>query len=172
MTTRTTRPTTALYLLATAALLILPAADSAADGYDSRGLIYGKVHTESGTLYEGRLRWNRGGEEAFWGDHFNGSKDERPYVDAVPRKDRRRTDYITIFGSRIGLRFSLGSRWAVVRFGDIKKIDVGRGDHAVLHMKDGSELELDGGSNDLGATINVWDGTVKLRGCLADWPDE
>ncbi len=166
MTTQTTtnrnrRQTLAFLLVALAALLVLPAAAGAAAGYDNQGFIYGRVRAESGTVYEGRLRWN-GDEEAFWGDLFNGTKDNLPYADEVPRRERRRQDEISIFGIKIGLR---GGSWSngrstVVRFGDIKKIEVGRGDDAVLHMKDGSELEIDGGSNDVGATVYVFDGEL------------
>ena len=62
--------------------------------------LYGRVTTHGGATYEGRLRWG-GDEEAFWGDYFNGSKDENPWVAHVPLerlpKERRP---IEIFGSR------------------------------------------------------------------------
>lgn len=159
------RIASAALLTVLTALLVAPAAG--AESYDNTGFIYGRVKAESGTAYEGRLRWN-GHEEAFWGDFFNGNKEDLPYADEVPASERsRRKDEISIFGFKIGVRSSSnGGRTATVRFGDIRRIEVGRGDNAVLHMKDGSELEVDGGSNDLGATVYVWDhelGEVELK---------
>ena len=156
----------ALSILALAACL-LPAIALAAGGTDTQGFIYGKVTMRSDTVYEGVLRWN-GDEEAFWGDLFNGSKEERPYLDEIPDRARRRDrrDGIRVLGIRIGSYASSG-RSFVARFGDIAKIETDRGD-AILTMKDGEEIEIDGsGTNDIGSRIDVWDnevGQVKL-----DW---
>ena len=46
---------------------------------DTQGFIYGTVVTESGTEYQGFLRW--GTQEAFWDDLFNSSKVELPFYD-------------------------------------------------------------------------------------------
>src|SRR4051812_12665777 len=43
------------------------------------GFLYGRITTYGGATYEGRLRWGRH-EEAFWGDYFNGFKDENPWA--------------------------------------------------------------------------------------------
>lgn len=45
----------------------------------SQGFLYGRVTTEDGVAYQGRLRFGRN-EEAFWGDYFNGSKAENPWT--------------------------------------------------------------------------------------------
>lgn len=168
ITNRSRRITPAAFRVALAAFLVLPLA-AAAEGYDNKGFLYGRVKTESGTTYEGRLRWN-GDEEAFWGDLFNGEKENLPYADEIPRSERQRGENeISIFGIKIGLRnvsWDDDGRVTVVRFGDVQKIKVGRGDDAVLTMKDGFELEVDGGSNDLGDTVYVWDrklGEVDLK---------
>ncbi|MEM7349955.1 MAG: hypothetical protein AAF657_04060 [Acidobacteriota bacterium] len=143
------------------ALAVAPAAAA-----DPQGFIYGKISTRSGSTYEGRLRWGK--EEAFWGDHFNSSKEDRPYLDKAPRRDRREKESFKIFGITIGTRweeFSDG-RSLIARFGDIRRIEVRRGDEAVLVMKNGSEVEIDGGSNDLGGKVKVWDqeiGQVDVR---------
>lgn len=158
---------TKLLLALTAAALAVPGSVLAAN--DTQGFLYGRVVTTSDSVYEGRLRWN-GDEEAFWGDHFNASKEDRPYIDDIPRRERRREDddSIRILGIRIGSsRWSSSGRSLVARFGDIEKIEVHRGEEATLHMKGGSKVEVDGGSNDLGSRIYVWDnevGEVKL-----DW---
>ena len=44
-----------------------------------QGFLYGRITTSGGDTYEGRLRWG-GDQEAFWGDYFNGAKDENPWV--------------------------------------------------------------------------------------------
>ncbi len=126
---------------------------------DPQGFLYGKITTRAGSTYEGRLRWGK--EEAFWGDHFNSSKEDRPYVDKAPRRDRKR-EPIKIFGITIGMQWDNihDSRSLVARFGDIRKIVVRRRDEAILVMKNGSELEIDGGSNDLGGKVHVWDREV------------
>ncbi len=159
----------ATVLVLTLAGLALPAVATAAETSDVQGFIYGRVTMRSDTVYEGRLRWN-GDEEAFWGDLFNGTKEDRPYWDEVPERERRRNrrDGIRILGIRIGSSDSYSSgRSFVARFGDVAKIETHRGD-AVLTLKDGEVIEIDGSStNDVGSRLDVWDdelGHVKL-----DW---
>lgn len=144
-------------LLTAAALLPAPAA--AAIG--TQGFIYGRVETRSDTTYEGRLRWN-GDEEAFWGDLFNAQKEERPYLDEVPEGSRRRKETIEIFGVTIGLRWvdDDEGRLLGLRFGDLRAIDVHRGDEATLTTKGGTEFRVEGGSNDVEAKITVWDASL------------
>src|SRR5262245_6200568 len=48
-----------------------------------QGFLYGRVTAIDGTTYQGRLRWG-GGQEAFWGDYFNGAKKENPWAAQVP----------------------------------------------------------------------------------------
>ena len=43
------------------------------------GLLYGRITTDDGAIYEGRLR-SGGDEEALWGNYFKGFKDENPWV--------------------------------------------------------------------------------------------
>ncbi len=138
--------------------------DSPAQAQDPQGFIYGRVTTESGSTYEGRLRWGK--EEAFWGDHFDSVKEERPYVDQAP--EHRGREPFKIFGITIGMSWDDVSdgRSLVARFGDLHKIELLGGDEAVLHMKNGSKVEIDGGSNDLGGKIHVWDreiGEIDVR---------
>lgn len=142
-----------LALLASLVALALPAAAQQRD--DAAGFIYGQVKTHSGTTYEGLIRWDD--EEAFWGDHFNSTKDELPYWRDIPRRERRVP--IEVFGIQIGVRgeWDGETRQLVARFGDIEKIEVLRGERANLTLRDGSVIEVDGGSNDLGATLMVHD---------------
>ncbi len=143
-------------ILPAAAILLAGASAAAAEPADPQGFLYGKVSTRSGSTYEGRLRWDD--EEAFWGDHLNSSKEERPYLDEIPELERRRREPIEILGITIGHRWENvhGGRSTAVRFGDLKKIEVRRRGEAVLTLKNGSELEVEG-SGDLGGDIVVWD---------------
>src|SRR6185436_15960430 len=64
--------------------------------------LYGRIAIAAGATYEGRLRWGRGrGEEAFWGDYFNGFKSANPWAAHVP-PERLGKDPITIFGIAVG----------------------------------------------------------------------
>ena len=85
--------------------------------------LYGRVAVAAGATYEGRLRWGRGrGQEAFWGDYFNGFKSENPWAVHVP-PERLGKDPIKIFGIEIGgSKLDLG-RPFMARFGDLARIE-------------------------------------------------
>lgn len=130
---------------------------------NTEGFIYGTVETRRGT-YTGRMRWGR--EEAFWDDHLNGNRNQRPYLKVIPTEHRGERRPVEVFGVRFGSRFQAWSadRSIVVRYGDIRSIER-RGRRHILTMKSGTEVELRGGSNDLGGTLWVWDaerGEVEL----------
>ncbi len=86
------------------------------------------------------MRWG-GGEEAFWGNYFNGYKDEKPWATQLPLEGLTETRRpIEIFGFKIprGERPTNLGRPFKVRFGDIARIDaVGDGVWAALET-DGS----------------------------------
>jgi hypothetical protein len=127
------------------------AAASSTRATDTRGYLYGTVALRNGQRYEGRLRWGK--EEAFWTDHFNASKEDRPLAREIPREHRSHA--VRILGLSIGLR--LDSRQLIVRFGDIASI-VPRGHgEATLVLKGGEELEIGGGSNDMGRRVTIFD---------------
>ena len=159
---------TAISMLALGAVAVLMALTSSAapaQAADPQGFIYGKITTRTAT-YEGRLRW--GDEESFWGDHFDSVKEDRPHAELAPRRDRDRREPIKIFGITIGMRWDDASdgRSLIARYGDIREIEVRGDDEAILHMKNGSEVEIDGGSNDVGGKIRVWDreiGQIDVR---------
>lgn len=138
---------------------------------DTEGFLYGTVSTRSGNEYVGRLRW--GTEESFWGDHFNSTKEDLPWWDEVPKGHRGRENTFKLFGLELTWRDedSEAGRQLIARFGDIDRIEVTGRDDAVLVMKSGKQVEIEGGSNDLGGgtEIAVWDdslGKVEI-----DWPD-
>ena len=146
------------------------------------GFLYGRVTTHDGATYEGRLRWG-GGQEAFWGDYFNGAKEENPWAALVPverlPKERRPLE---ILGFEIAERerpIDLG-RLFMARFGDIARIEArGEGSQATLAsgkalypdvrvtLKSGTAVDLDRLSfGDFDDGVRVWDGrrgVVDLR---------
>jgi hypothetical protein len=141
---------------------------TAAPARDSRGFLYGRITTRSGSVYEGRLRWNK--EEAFWGDFFNADKEDLPYLKYVPRERRERRESVEVFGIPIGInrKEEHGGRQLVARFGDLRRIEVARGDDATVVFKSGARYEVSGGSNDIDADteITVWDrsaGEIQVR---------
>ena len=127
--------------------------------------LYGRIAIAAGATYEGRLRWGRGlGEEAFWGDYFNGFKSANPWAAYLP-PERQGKDPVKIFGVEIGggSKPDLG-RPFMARFGDIARID-NLGRDVRLTLKSGTVITTDdSASNDLDDGIRVWD---RSRGILA-----
>lgn len=158
----------AVALVLGSTLAPIPGAAAPAHAQDTGGFLYGTITARSGTEYEGRLRW--GSQESFWGDLFNSTKTELPWREEVPTEDRSRENTINLFGFEITWHdddYDSG-RQLIARFGDIDRIEVTGGNDAVLVMKSGTRVEVEGGSNDLGssAEITVWDaslGTVELE---------
>ncbi len=125
----------------------------------TQDFLYGRVTTDDAT-YEGRLRFG-GDEEAFWGNYFNGVKDDNPWSDYVPpeRLTRKRSP-IEIFGFEI----SLGERQIdlrrplMARFGDIARIEA-RGRDLWVTLKSGTRFHLDRfDGDDFADGLRVWDG--------------
>jgi hypothetical protein len=126
-----------------------------------QGFLYGRITTTfGGATYEGRLRWGRG-EEAFWGDYFNGFKDENPWVAHAPlERLPKELRSIEIFGVEIGHRerqIDLG-RFFMARFGDIARIEA-RGRDVRVTFKSGTVFDLDRlEASDFDDGVRVWDG--------------
>jgi len=123
------------------------------------GYLYGRVKTTGGDVYEGQLRW--GTEEAFWDDIFNATKAENENLQYVDGKDLKR---IRSHKSEPWNLLGIGDQdWDfthlfAVRFGDLKRIEVrGDDDDLVVEFRNGEEMQLGGGSNDVGARITVVD---------------
>ncbi|MHB8797405.1 MAG: hypothetical protein ACYDBY_02965 [Thermoanaerobaculia bacterium] len=128
-------------------------------GEDHPGFLYGRVTTLGGGTWEGRLRWG-GNQEAFWGDFFNGRKDENPWVVHVPseRMPRERRPF-SIFGIEIDGRKSEAGfvRPFMARFGDIARIEARGGDVRVT-LKSGAVFDLDRlEASDFDDGVRVWD---------------
>jgi hypothetical protein len=146
--------------IASAALTLLLAAAAGpalADG--TAGFLYGRITTNDGDTYEGRLRW--ADEEAFWGDFFNSAKEDNPWLDDAPRRERERRRTIEVFGVELGTVKGWDGHWEsrqfIARFGDIATIEPGDGDDVRVTLKSGAVFELEGGSNDVESDVRVWD---------------
>ena len=121
--------------------------------------LYGRVTTVDGLTYEGRLRWGDG-EEAFWGDYFNGAKKQNPWVSYIPpeRLPKERHPF-AIFGLEIAHRerpIDL-ARLFMERFGDIARIEATGRDVRVT-LKSGTGFYLDRmEASDFDDGVRVWD---------------
>lgn len=138
-------------------------------------LIYGTVTTSDNDTYTGQIRWGK--EEAFWFDFFNSSKPENDFLDYLSddelddlNGERYYTSSKTIFGKKKSWSWNGNSDHThsfACQFGDIKTLEIGRGEKITVHLKNGKEMRLKGGSNDIGAQIQIHDkeiGLIKL-----DW---
>jgi hypothetical protein len=125
-----------------------------------QGFLYGRIATIDGAAYEGRLRWG-GDQEAFWGDFFNGTRRENPWLAHVPPErlpDQRRST--EIFGIRIpSLQSeSRAGRHFMVRFGEIARLDA-HGREVRVTLKSGTVVDLDRfDASDFDDDVWVWDG--------------
>lgn len=134
--------------------------------------IYGTITTVDDEQFTGQIRWGK--EEAFWFDHFNSSKrknENLAYLSDDERKKLDKKDCTSWSTKWTGINWNSNnnnhSHTFECHFGDIKAIRPGRGDRLTLVMRNGEELRLDGGSNDVGAVIRINDeemGTIKI-----DW---
>jgi hypothetical protein len=124
-----------------------------------RGFLYGRVTTEDGTTYEGRLRFGAG-EEAFWGHYFNGLKAENRWAGYVsPERLATRDRGLEIFGIEISLgkREIELARPFMARFGDIARIEA-RGRDLWVTLKSGTRFHLDRfAADDFADGVRVWD---------------
>jgi hypothetical protein len=137
-----------------------PPPTAAAEVHQS--FLYGRITAVDGATYEGRLRWGKGGnQEAFWGDYFNGSKDENPWAAHAPVERLPKESYpIEILGFEILHRERPINlvRLFMARFGDIARIEARGGDVRVT-LRSGTVFNLDRlEASDFDDGVRVWDG--------------
>ena len=122
---------------------------------DNSGRIYGKILTVDGDTFEGLIRWDK--NEGSWVDVLDGTK-ERPRSKSKSSRRKKYRDKdrsIEIFGislSRTTVSWDLNSQ-SGIRFGHIKSMEVIGDDEVLLTLKSGEEVELSGGSTDIGDGI-------------------
>ena len=123
-----------------------------------RGFLYGRVTTRNGAAYEGRLRFG-GDEEAFWGDYFNGFKEENPWAAEVPPERLTESRPVTVLGVEITRREwkpNLG-RPFMARFGDIRRV-APSGRELLVTLKSGTGFVLNRfDADDFADGVRVWD---------------
>ncbi|HSG99164.1 MAG TPA: hypothetical protein VLB27_03885 [candidate division Zixibacteria bacterium] len=129
------------FLLALAAGMALAGAVAVAG---ERSRIYGTLMTVDGESFEGYIRWDK--NEGCWHDVLDGTKRR----EAIERSDRRRyrdrdRDF---FG--IGISFGGSSAQSGIAFGHISRLEPLDDNAALLTLKSGQEIELEGGSTDIG----------------------
>lgn len=136
------------------ALLAVAAGPPAADPPDP-DRIYGRVTTAAGEVHEGYIRWDD--NEGSWSDILHGSKElPSEYLQDAERAglaDRDDDDRIEILGLRISWGDEGFPRRAAsgIRFGHLRSLRVLDDDLALLTLKSGQEIELRGGSSDVGS---------------------
>ena len=140
-----------------AAAAIPPPAQTHGPPATADGFLYGRITTVDGTTYAGRLRWGAD-QEAFWTDSFNGSKDENPWLAFVPREHRLEDRLpFEIFGIPFGNGERPNRRPLLVRFGDIRRLEVGRR-YIRVALKSGTVWNMDRFSaSELDDGVRVWD---------------
>ena len=118
------------------------------------GQLYGKIYTVDDEVFEGFIRWDK--NEASWCDILDGTKerDSREHRKYRRRDDKRDHKTVKIFGMTIyseGDNFwDWSSAESGMRMGHIARL-VPIGDNEVLlELKSGEEVELSGGSGDIG----------------------
>jgi hypothetical protein len=139
------------------------AASASAQPEARPGFLYGRITTIEGRTYEGRLRWAKGGgQEAFWGDYFNGAKEGNPWAAHAPvERLPKKRDPLEIFGFELFQRerpINLG-RLFMARFGDMARIEA-RGDQVRVTLKSGTVFDLPRlEASDFDDGVRVWDGS-------------
>ncbi|MDF1546082.1 MAG: hypothetical protein P1R58_13395 [bacterium] len=127
---------------------------------DNGSRIYGKLTTVDGDTFEGLIRWDK--NEGDWVDVLNGNKEipDENFSDHEKSDRRKYSDRgtsIQIFGLKLGSSNSnilwSSSAQSGIRFGHIKRLKPMGNDEVRLTLKTGEEIELSGGSTDIGDGI-------------------
>ncbi len=133
---------------------------------DNSGFLYGTVTMKDGSVHRGYLRWDD--QEAFWDDHFNGSKDRTPYQDYGKGKKKGKSG-INLLGIIMNGGMNVGrDRQFLARFGDMQRITVTGAESADILMKNQKSYGVTG-SSDVGAKIQVRGGPDKM--IELDWQE-
>ncbi len=147
---------------------------------NDQAYIYGEITTIDNQKYVGEIRW--GDEEAFWDDIFNSSKPRNEFIKYIDRDEvygERKRDEEDDGNKRWSISLDFGSVWVdgnrygfanthtlACRFGDLRQMEIVGRNAVELEFRDGSKMEVEGGSNDLGNSIRIYDaeiGEMQLR---------
>ncbi len=142
-------------------VLVIPLSSVNLQSQNDEGFIYGTVTTVDDETYTGLIRW--GDEEIFWFDFFNSGKKGNEFIPYLSRKEKNMLEDRHSSWSNDWSFFEIEvsgqdfNHVFVCMFGDIKQINITGHDEVLLTFKNGEHYELEGGSNDIGATVNVLD---------------
>ena len=141
--------------------------------------IWGEVHTTSGDVYEGFIRWDR--NEGSWVDILDGSKTiaEENYLAWLHAMGAGGPPlrYVDLMGYRISweeIDPDFPSTAASgIRFGHLRSLRVLEGSSVELTLRSGELVELEGGSTDLGRRMRelVVDVPGRSSEVELDWRD-
>ena len=122
------------------------------------GLLYGRVTTVDGELFEGSLRFG-GDEEALWSNQFNGIRRTNDWSQYIPQEMAPAAGRSWRF---LGMEVRVASRPDLkrpflARFGDITQIEA-RGRDLRVTLKSGTVARLDRyAADDFADGVRVWD---------------
>ncbi|MCF8302374.1 MAG: hypothetical protein K9I94_03785 [Bacteroidales bacterium] len=128
---------------------------------DHSGFIYGTITTVDDDVYTGQIRWDD--EEAYWFDFFNSEKKGNEYLRYLSREDmeyleKRDESWEGLFDLiRVESHNEDFNHIFECTFGNIQTMEFTGRKSVRLTFKNNREMEVSGGSNDLGTTINIYD---------------
>ena len=127
--------------------------------------IYGKITTKSDEQYIGFMRWGK--QEFMWHDVFNSNKVQTKH-NKRPRETSNSLwdDFNWNLSSIWEDKYRSQSHLFACFFGDIRAIYPLSGNKIKLELKNGSFINLNGGSDDIGGSIYIYDyelGRIKLK---------
>ena len=132
---------------------------------NDEGFIYGRVTTRSGNTYIGQLRWGK--EEIFWNDIFNSTKTSGTNFKNVSQQrddgDEKGNSWLDFDWGFLSIwedKYSGSTHRFACRFGDIRSLIIRREKEVDIILKNGVEMRLKGGSNDIGTKIKVYDDEI------------
>lgn len=147
------------------ALLTLLITWSAALAADNQGLIHGTVTWPSGETLTGFIRWD--GEEACWDDLFHTGYRENPWQEQVDLEElaaQKRKEYYRTHGLLDRIHYYvnrdehdvIGWRMLLIRYGDIRSLEIHDGQDDFLVTADGSRHRIGGYGRDAGSDLLVY----------------
>lgn len=151
-------------------LMLLPLIGQAPS--QTRAYIFGTVYTTDGEKASGFIRW--GGEELYWTDRLNATKRENPYLRYLDREALRSLEEENTGWLGGFLNEQLGTKSQFIhafscQFGDVISIKAMGGQSIEVRMRNGDLLHFQTGSNDLGASLQVY--PVKEKEKSIPWAD-
>ncbi len=127
--------------------------------------IYGEITTESGDQYEGYMRWGK--EEITWHDIFNSTKTDEEMGKSSKKGGSIWGDFDWSISSLWKDKYKGSNHTFACQFGDIAVLHLRRRNRVDVELKNGSIIQVNGGSNDIGATITMQD--YELGQIKFDW---